>query len=530
MFRFLSKLARKFQTANTMRTPRRADRRAMLGLEGLEDRLVMNGATLTGSTLVVNVDPGVIQISSNHPIDRPGGGDTIVFELAEFQVDKAHPGMLDVTFSDSQTGISTAVQLFPIAKIKTVEVKLANLDGVIVDDSNGLPFAAGTHVLLSGTGGNLNSLSLMGSRGINGGETYTAVNGAHDGSLTVGGTNYEFSGAIGSVKDTLQTTLPLVVKTFGQHVSLTGSDGVTQTLTDLYNGVPGADGFIFSNKIGVDLELLGTNANASLNATAAADDEHSFVVHLFGKDESLSINATPSSGSTSVVAIGKGCGVFVAANSDPVFVHGNATTDVILGTNQGIAGVTSGIMANVSVKNVGTLVIADEGNNTTQENVQVTESTISGTGLFGNDAVVVHYNTIGKLDIYSGQKFENYAIAGSTQTAGFRNQIMIDDSAEGGLFVTVGVDPRSNLDLVLDNASTGRLSADLIFTALGATFNPSSPPVSDNFAPTLSGSEIATFPDGGHSIVHFSDFSEVVAINHLIPVNPVGGGSAETVC
>jgi hypothetical protein len=40
MLRFLSKLARKFQTANTRRSTRRTPRRTILQVEGLEDRLV----------------------------------------------------------------------------------------------------------------------------------------------------------------------------------------------------------------------------------------------------------------------------------------------------------------------------------------------------------------------------------------------------------------------------------------------------------------------------------------------------------
>jgi hypothetical protein len=53
MLRFLSKLARQFQMANTTRTPRRASRRAMPQLEGLEDRLALSTASLIGSTRVI---------------------------------------------------------------------------------------------------------------------------------------------------------------------------------------------------------------------------------------------------------------------------------------------------------------------------------------------------------------------------------------------------------------------------------------------------------------------------------------------
>jgi hypothetical protein len=116
MLRFLSKLARQFQTATITRTPRRAPRRALLQLEGLEDRLVLSAATasLTGST------PDVIA-------HRPS-------EQITFTGDK-HPGELDVLLGNRKLGH------FPIAKVQNVNVSLKSLDAVTVDDSRGFPFA-----------------------------------------------------------------------------------------------------------------------------------------------------------------------------------------------------------------------------------------------------------------------------------------------------------------------------------------------------------------------------------------------------
>jgi hypothetical protein len=526
MLRFLNQLFRDFRTTSLARGGGRAPRRAMLQLEGLEDRLVLSSATLFGSTLVVNLTPGGESTGE-------GGLNFPIPEQVEIQVDKAHPTKLDVV--DLGSGLSLfghspppgqLLGQFPIASIKTALVNLSSVDDVIVDDSNGLPFADGTHVALSATTNEFNSLILTGSRGIKGGETYTAGNGTQAASLTLGRTTYEIGSNVGAVNDSLKTTIPLVVKAFGQSVLLFGSAGGTQELTGLSKGGAG-DILTYSNKVGVDLKMFSDNAVADLEATTAAFGEHSLVVDLFGKGEGAVINSTPIGVTTSVVAHGASDVVNVDANSSPVFIGGNSTTVVNIGDGPG-AGNTSPINADVFVRGVQLVRILDGGNHTTQENVLVTESTISGTGLFGNNAVVVHYHNIGKLDIFSGQEFEKYAIAGSTPTASFRNPIEIDGASEGGLFVTVGVDPRSNLDLVLHNASTGRLSGDLIFTALGATFNPSTPPTSDNFAPTLSGSEVAAFAGGAHSIVDFSDFSEVIAINHLIPVNPFCGGYGET--
>jgi hypothetical protein len=46
MLRFFNKLFRDFRTTNSSRGKRRAPRRAMLQLEGLEDRLVLSSSAL----------------------------------------------------------------------------------------------------------------------------------------------------------------------------------------------------------------------------------------------------------------------------------------------------------------------------------------------------------------------------------------------------------------------------------------------------------------------------------------------------
>ncbi len=502
----LRKLSRTL-TSTTRRPARPMNRRARLAVEGLEDRLVLStvaSAGLAGSTLDVIVD------QQGHHITFTG--------------DK-HPGHVDV-FLDK----STSLGQFPSASIKNVDVFLAGGDAVTVDDSIHYPFASGTTISLQGilgrraVAGPVSSLTLTGTSTISGGETFTAGNGTQAPSLTLDKTLFEWSNAIAPVTDLVKTTAPLVVNAFVTSASLSGTNGVTQTLRGLSSDGAG-DTLTFANKIGVELDMLSDKASATLNATAAAAGEHFFEVELSGNAEVLNVNATPRTGSISVVVPGQGSSVFLAGNSTLVDIAGNSTTNAILGTNHGSAGVTSGIKANVAVHNVGTLEIADAGNRTTQEKVTVTESTVSGTGLFGNSAAKVQYDVIGKLDILSGQESENYSVAASTSTAAFGNQIEIDGASHGGLLVNVGVDASSKLDLLVNNASTADNSATLIVTALGATFNPSQPPVSNNFAPTLKGSEVATFANGAHSIVVYNDFADVIAINHL-PGSGGGGGSA----
>jgi hypothetical protein len=76
MLRFLTKLVRKFQAANTARTPRRAPRRAMLQLEGLEDRMVMSTVTQTGTTLLINASPSFFRPAIESPLAHFCGMDS----------------------------------------------------------------------------------------------------------------------------------------------------------------------------------------------------------------------------------------------------------------------------------------------------------------------------------------------------------------------------------------------------------------------------------------------------------------------
>ncbi len=493
MMRFLSKLARTFRTANTARPPRRAPRRAMLHLEGLEERVVLSTATPTvalhGSTLDVIVHQPNEQIT--------------------FSGDK-RPGQLDVFLGNKKLGH------FPIAKVHNVDVRLTNHDAVTVNDSHGFPFASGTTVSISGRGSS-NSLTLTGSVPLNTGESYVAGNGALDGQLTLNGTTIEFSSAIHSVTDSLPVNHGLVVGAVGQVVSLNGSNGVTQTLSGLSKGGAG-DSLTFSNKNAVDLQMNSDNEIAVLNAPAAADGEKIFGVQLFGSNDQVFINVTPSTVATSVdVNTNNASSVFLFANSGTVNILGNSATFVSLGQNLGL--VTSGIQANVSVVGAKQLEIVDSGNNTTQENVTVTESTITGTGLFGNNAVQVAYGDIGRLQIFTGDltsgPAESYTVKNSAASAGstgpiFTTPINIQDDATTGLNVAAVVTPASHLNLTLNPEGTTAGPTTVNFTALGATF--------------LQGfnSVTASFAEGFQSIVQSDTSVTVNTFNgfHVLPPPP----------
>jgi len=261
MRRFLNNLVRNFRSIDAIRSPRRTPRRASLCVEGLEDRMVLSTATQVGSTLLVTADPGSFILSGIGHLGfrhiRP----------ISFQADQTDHAKLDVFDSGTLLG------KFAISSIAAVNVSVAGLDAVNIDDSNGLPFATGTAVSLFGSG-SFNSLNLMGSRVINGGETYAAGTAAKAGSLAVGGVTFQFSGAISSVTDVLKTTAPLVVTTFGKLVNLSGQDGITQQLIGLADGSGGGGTLTYRNKRFVNLELLAEDATANLNATVGAPAPH----------------------------------------------------------------------------------------------------------------------------------------------------------------------------------------------------------------------------------------------------------------
>jgi hypothetical protein len=490
MRRFLNKLVSDFRSTNAARSARRTPRRAALQVEGLEDRMVLSTATLSGPTLLVNADPGTTTI-----VHGKNGTIGIIQHIRQitFEIDKVGNKRFNVLDNGTSLG------QFPFASVKEVDVQVAGLDAVNIIDSAGLPFAAGTTISLFGSGQS-NSLNLTGTRIIKGGETYTAGDGDQGGSLTLGGSTYEFSNAIGSVIDQVKTTAPLVVKASANFANATmfNQDSRTQTLTGLANGAAG-DFLRYSNKNLVNLELFGTGAHANLNATAAAAGEHFFVVDLFGDNESLQINATPRI-DTSVVAGGLSNDVFVAANSGRVFINGTSSTFAALGTGFSPTAVTSGIKADVFVDSVGSLTLVDIGNNTTEEHVTLTESTISGTGLFGNDAVVVHYSLVGTLGIDTGQLADTYAIAGSKPGAVFTSLIDIVDGSHVGLSVVVTLDAGSGLDLNLNNSTNA--PAQLFISAVDGTFSSDTPTL-----PT--GTEFVTFAGGLTSQISYSGFDGV---------------------
>jgi hypothetical protein len=490
MRRFLKNL---FRDLRKTQSARQTQRRTNLQLEGLEDRKVQSASPIQLGQIGQNLEVFVSQ---------PG-------KQIEFIGDKHH-GQLDVV----ELGGHKPILLghFRSASIKNVDLHLDASDTVIVNDSRGYPFASGTTINMSGTGPG-NNLTMTGNLALNTEEIYVGGDDLGEGALLMLGTRYNLDSTVSSVTDSLKNTGLFDVQT-SSNVSLTGN-GVTQTMSGLGINGSAVNNLTFSNKSAVQLEEYAANATITLDATAAAVGEQSFTLLMVHDGEVAFIEATPSTVKTNVTVNGNSSFVDLEANSGAVSIHGNGTTSVALGNT---SATEAGIQANVNVQGAKQLVVVDAGNTTTQEKVTVTESSISGTGLFGNNAAVVNYSNVGKLQFLAGEKHEQYFVHGSTPTAAFNNfsnPIEIDGSANGGLFVDASVTASSNLELVAKNASKADNSATLVVFAPGATLNPVKPPFSETGAPVLSGAEAAFFPNGSHSAVVYQDFSTVLGINHI---------------
>jgi hypothetical protein len=468
-------------------TPRRRPEkfRSRPSLQALEDRMLLSSVTQNGPVVSISVSPG-----------SPTSVRPIVIEVDP--VDHTKADVFDTGVLKGQ---------YTIATVNRVNVTVAGFDAIEVDDSNGIPFAPGTNIALSG-GGVHNSLDLLGSQALNfnGNEIYSAGTATIPGglSLGIGAPVFTFSNAIDSVTDDVAAS-QLLVETRGQLITQVGPNGVTERLKGLAGLGGGGNTLTFRGKKSVRLQLESDNAVANLNAAAAAIALTDFEVDVFAKNDRVNINQTPSNVRTHVeIAGGQNDSVLLRGNLGPVSINGNSTTIVALGTNNVTSGlsVTSGIKNNVFVEGAEVLQILDGGNTATQEHMTVTESTISGTGMFGNNSVVVTYQVAPPL-FETGRLANTYRVTGSHPGAAFLpGGISInDDFSSAGLTVHVDVDSKSGLALSMFNQNPAAGSL-FISAALGAGFNPFSPT-------TPNGTETVTFFGGFTSTVTYQGFGSV---------------------
>jgi hypothetical protein len=463
MRRFLKNLFRNVLTTRKASDGKPSTRRAKLQMEGLEDRMVLSSATLFGSTLGVNFTAGDnLELVEVNPTGNR-------------QIEVIHGG--------------TIIGEFSINSINHVNVSYAGQDDLVINDSDGMPFATGTLIGLSG-GGTNNTMVLTGSRAFDTNETYNVTGtGFPESSLGVDGLNFFFDNALDEVIDTIPITGgPLNVTASGQNVEWSSQVNGPQTLTGL--GAGGGSTLVFDVQNSVVLNETAADATVNLDAPGAVGVDNSISVATHAGGDTVVIAAT--SVPTNVQTLGSGSEVVLQANSAHVNVVGdsstNPTTTMIIGKFQSSndTDVTSGIQANVAVDNLKNLLITNDGNVSTKENVRVTEDSISGTGLFGNNSVEVTYNSTDKaVAIFSGQLADTYTVEASSSTAEFTSQINIFDDSNKLFDAKVDVNSHSHLSLEVDKLST-QGTADLFINAPHGKFsNPSDGEIDVSFSGVL---------------------------------------------
>lgn len=483
MRRFLNDLLRDFRTTNAARGSRRAPRRATLQVEGLEDRLVLTSASQIGSTLFIN------NIGQNHSIAIQSNGNR------------------QMQIFDNGTLVNPK-NLFNIGSITAVNIQVAGNDNVFVVDSNGMPFNQGATITLLGSGAN-NTLYLEGSRAISGNETYVAGGASFTpGKVFVDNLTFQLDNAITSVNDFFQVTGLFDVQTSGTNVVLSGSNGSTQTLSGM--GFGGGDTLTYANKNNVQLDEYAVNANVNLTATARDSLENFFTVQLHGAGDTSTIVATPSNVFTEVRAdiapVANQATIYLRSNAGGVAVTGTSSTQLIVGQPQSNGEFsTKGIRANVTAIGVGLVFMSDSGNTSVPETVTVTESTISGSGLFGNNGARLFYQNVGTVSLVTGQDSDEYVVEGSHSGAKFTSKIAITyfSTLLSNVLIRadVYVDSGSQLNLELFNNT--KQDAELDIHTAGSAGLPG----------TLNGTVDVTFPGIPNSLsqIEYTNFDLVFA-------------------
>jgi hypothetical protein len=460
MFNFLNNLVRGLRTTKTARPTRRAPRRASLQVESLEDRLLMTSA-------IVNAIPGG---AHTQPIVQLGHTTASTGNQApsSLQISEIEPGIRIYSDGAGQTDVQNLfggpVFHFTTSSINSLTIFDGNANGdgqtnvVQIDDSKGMPFAPGTTISLSGPGSA--TLELQGSQTINGGETYVAGGATSTpGEVLLGNVTFKFDSSVGGVFDSIPITGTLDVQTSGTGVLLNSLPNYGSGEQQLF-GMGAAGGFLeFSNKPMITLEEYAPNATIFLDTTTAASGEKLFEVNMHGAGDTTTVDMTPSGVRTDVVSyiapVANNASVAVWGNRGPVDIGGNSSTQVSIGYPLGNGlYVTRGILADVTVAGAAALAMQDSGNVSTPENVKVTESTITGNGLFGSNGVTLFYSSVAELSLVTGQRADTYTVAPSVPGAAFTSRIDIADISSDRFIVGVFVDSGSNLNLHLYSDST----------------------------------------------------------------------------
>jgi hypothetical protein len=429
MRRFFEDLYNRLRQSNMSRATSRRPRRASLGLESLENRLVPTSVSLTSGVLnIYNVAPGhAIELACN----ANNNNEIEVYDIS-----------------------NSAAVVFQANKqtINTINIRLGSNGGLSIDDSNGMPFAANTLVSISGSGTG-NALGIGGSRTVTGNETYVPGSGSSAAKLSVDNSTIDFTSTINAFTDFLPITGTDDVQASGTNVVLGKFSG---TLTGLSTGAGGSL-LNFANKPTVQLDENAANATIHLNGVAE-NSQSLFEVNLHGAGDSTIIAATPvgvvTEVQTDIAPVANSASVILDANTGPVVVNGNSSTALRIGQqlSNGLFS-TQGIQGNVTVQGAGSLSLLDNGNNSTAQNVTVTEKSVSGTGLFGNNNVVLSYGGVTNLSIDSGQLADQYTVEGSGPYVEFSTKISLTDSSNTSFRADVYAGIFNDLNLSLFNTT-----------------------------------------------------------------------------
>ncbi len=466
MLRFFNKLFRDLKKTSPSHVGRGAPRRAMLQVEGLEDRLVMSTVTHPLLMNAISAGPGVAHTQSSLAVTQTVGPKAVQPAAAEF-LNFSQPGLITIK-SDGAGNTDVYAPGQPMiqwrtASVSSVSIQLhstysntnpsGTMSSLDIDDSNGMPFAPATTIDVNDTGSSI--MNLQGSRTVSGNETYVAGGMPWTpGKIFLDNLTFTVHSGIISVSDTIPITGNFDVQTSGTQVQLDSYGPVTQYVSGM--GVGGGDFLSYNNKPLITLETYAPNAGVFLDAPDAAAGEKDFRVFMHGAGDRTIIDQTPknvvTSANSNLGPVADNARVDLWGNFGPVNIVGNSSTVVTVGWPENSTGtITRGILASVNVNAVAALIVNNSGNVSTNENVTVTDHTISGSGLFGNAGVTLFYGGVAAVTVDAGQLADNYTVAPSSASAVFTSSILIDSFSNTTFHVNVTVNAASHLDLHLVN-------------------------------------------------------------------------------
>jgi hypothetical protein len=479
---FLKNLLGNPRTTKTTMRPNRRAARTSLRVEGMEDRTMPSTATLSLGTLYLNLS----QDSS--------------VELYELNP----TGNRQLALYDMGTPVPT----FPIDSIQAVDITLNGQDHVYVNDGDGMPFNSGTTISLHGTGSN-NSLTLSGTRTVTGEEKYLSQDGNGNGAILLDNLTFKFDSSVSAVTDLVPINGVYDVETSGHLVGLHSSSSVlfgtsyrTQTFTGL--AATGGDTLNFADKPTIRLNENASAAIVDVDAIRTAAGEQFGIFQMWGAYDNMIVALAPPGILTSVVAVNSNQTEDLHDSLGPVLLSGNSTTDVIIGRPAGGGEYsTHSILANVGVSGARSLEIADNANTLFPEIVQVTESSVAGTGLFGSNTARLTYGGVEFLTLMTGQDSAVYNVGVSQAGAEFSTQINIVDFSAVNLKVNVDVADHDHLNLQLYNSNPNRAAE--LFVYVPSTVNVSG-------GANGTGDLKVTFPDGSASQIGYQNYEQVEVI------------------